>query len=268
MITIKTQDEIAMLREGGKKLAEILKKTATLAKPGVSTADLEEAACELIKKNGGRPSFLGYPSGRNGERFPTALCTSINDEIVHSPSIPGKILKSGDILSIDVGMEYPFRDPGGSGRSAGGYFTDTALTVPIGKISPEARKLIAATKHALDSAIKAVKPGATLNDIGRAVERSVERHGYGIVRDLVGHGVGYGVHEPPQIPNYEIRDKGHDDLELLPGMVLAIEPMITLGTWKIRFAKDPFTIRTADGSLAAHFEHTVCVTDKGRDIIT
>jgi methionyl aminopeptidase len=260
MIIIKTKKEIEIIREGGKKLAVILKKIGKLIKPGVSTGILEELACELIKEAGGRPSFKGYKTMLDSKAYPTALCTSINDEVVHAPAKPARILNPGDIIGIDIGMEYPY------GQDLRGYYTDMAFTFPVGKISDRTAKLLKVTKRSLDTAIKQVRPGASLNNIGRAVQSIAEKEGFAVVRDLVGHGVGMAVHEEPQIPNYDIGEI--DNVILKPGMVLAIEPMVNAGGYRIKNSRDGFTILTADGSLSAHFEHTVAVTEKGYEILT
>ncbi len=262
MIIIKTGEEIAVMREGGAILASVLKKLTRAVKPGVSTADLEKTACELIIAAGGRPSFKGYKSAMDTKAYPTALCTSINEEVVHAPALPGRILDSGDIVGIDIGMEYPF------GPDRGGYYTDMAATVAVGRVSREAKKLIQATRKCLEAAIAAVRPGNTLNDIGRAVQSYAEARGFSVVRDLVGHGVGTAVHEDPPIPNYEIKGTMIEDVTLASGMTLALEPMVNAGHYKVKNMPDGFTIATADGSLSAHFEHTVAVTKDGCEILT
>lgn len=262
MIIIKTKKEIEIIRQGGKILAGILNKLIKEVKPGVTTGHLEKMACDLIKKAGGRPSFKGYKSMRDARAFPTALCISINYEVVHGPALPSRELKAGDIVDIDIGMEYPYREDNH------GYYTDMSATVPVGKISKEAKKLINVTRKSLGLAIKQVKPGNSLNDIGRAIQQFVEAEGFSVVRELVGHGVGIAVHEEPQVPNYEINDNSMDNVILKPGMVIAIEPMVNVGGWKIKTADDGFTIVTADGSLSAHFEHTVAVMEKGREVLT
>lgn len=261
MIIIKTKEEIEIMYRGGKILGRILKELARNAKPGITTGFLEELACDLIKKAGGRPSFKGYKTMFETKPYPTALCTSINNEIVHAPALPSRTLNEGDILSIDVGMEYPYSP------EQRGYYTDTALTIPIGKIKPEADKLIKVTKRSLQLALKIVKPGATLNDIGKAIQDYVEGNGFSIVRDLVGHGVGTAVHEDPQVPNYQIRDQYIDNIVLKPGMTIAIEPMVNIGRPEIKSMPDG-TIITADGSLSAHFEHTIAVVKDGSIILT
>ncbi|MCK4553808.1 type I methionyl aminopeptidase [Candidatus Parcubacteria bacterium] len=261
MIIIKTKKEIAIMREGGKILAGILKKLIAEVRPGATTGHLEQIACDLIKKAGGRPSFKGYKSMHDAQGFPTALCTSINNEVVHAPALPSRKLNPGDIIDIDIGMEHPF------GKDAHGYYTDMSVTAPVGKIGKEAKKLINITRKSLELAIKQVKPGNSLNDIGRAIQQFVEAEGFSIVRELVGHGVGTAVHEEPQVPNYEITNP-KDNVILKTGMAIAIEPMVNVGGWKVKTADDGFTIVTADGSLSAHFEHTVAVTDDGCEILT
>ncbi len=271
MITIKTNEEIKILRAGGQILARILDQVAKAVKPGVNTADLEALACRLIEQAGGRPSFKGYASGAKGEKFPTALCTSINEEIVHAPALPGRVVRSGDILSIDVGMEYPFSAQTfklfPEYKKGRGLFTDMAITVPVGKVSKQAKKLIKVTEQALKLGIKQVRAGNTLAQIGQAIENYARKYDFGVVRDLVGHGVGYAVHEEPIVPNYPTA--AAKTIILKQGMVIAIEPMITLGSWRITTVNDnPFTFKTADGSLSAHFEHTVAVGHKGPIVIT
>lgn len=248
---IKSKTEIDIIEQGGKILGEILQKTAKLAKPGISTFELNNFAENLITKAGGKPSFKGY--GDKNNPFPSGLCTSLNDEIVHG--IPSKeiILKEGDILSLDIGMEYK------------GLYTDTAITLPVGKISGLSTKLIQTTKKCLDDAIKACKPGNTIGDIGFAIQTLAEKEGFSVVRDLVGHGVGYDVHEDPQVPCYGKKGQG---LKLEEGMVLAIEPMLCEKSYKIFIDDDGWTIRTADAGLSAHFEHTIAITNNGAKVLT
>jgi len=271
MIIIKTKKEIELIREGGKLLGRILEELAAQVKPGISAADLEKTAVRLISEAGGRPSFKGYVAGPGMDPFPTALCTSINDEVVHGPAVASRILREGDIIGIDVGMEYPIVKKEGFPQNkyskSGGYYTDMAKTVAVGKISKEAQKLINTTKECLDLAIKQVIPGNSLKDIARAVQKHAEAQGFSVVRDLVGHGVGVKVHEEPKIPNYVINSREYD-LKLEPGMVIAVEPMINIGSYKIRTGDDDTTFETADGSLSAHFEHTIAVTDDGCEVLT
>ncbi len=255
MVTIKTAKEINIIRQGGHKLALILQALAKACKPGVDTGYLEQMTNDLIIKAGGRPAFKGYDMG-DGIYFPTALCASINNEVVHGAALPARVLKSGDIIDLDIGMEWQ------------GLYTDTCLTVGVGKISKEAKQLIRVTKEALEIGIRQVKPGNTLNDIGSAIENFVDQYGYGVVRDLVGHGVGYQAHEDPNVFNYAIPKNSRENITLKEGMVICIEPMINLGTWEVKTAKNGYTILTDDNSLSAHFEHTIAVTKKGYEILT
>ena len=274
MIYIKTEAEIEVLREGGKILANILKTLMSQVKPGARTKDLEAVAIKMIEEAGGAPAFLDYPMG-GGIYFPSALCVSINDEVVHGSALPDREIKSGDIVDLDIGMEWPinqekrkeFGFPTNPHSEHGGYFTDMCATVGAGKISHEAKKLLSVTKRALEAAISQAKAGNTLNDIGRAVENIVYP-GYGIVRDLVGHGVGYFPHEEPDVFHHQINPNSPDNFKLKEGMVIAIEPMINIGTHRVKIAKNDYTILTADGSLSAHFEHTVAITKNGPLIIT
>jgi methionyl aminopeptidase len=268
---IKTKEEIAVLREGGKILANILDQTVKMIKPGITTLDLEEFANSEILKAGGRPAFKNHPMGVD-LYFPTALCTSINEEIVHGPAVPARELKSGDIISVDVGMEWPFQ--GSHARIVnphslgGGYYTDMSRTVAVGKISKEAKKLMSVTKNCLSAGINAARVGNTINDIGKAVQAVADRYGYGVVKDLVGHGVGHEVHEKPDVFNYDIGDNHPLNLRLKEGMVIAIEPMITLGTDQIKEGGDGFSYITKDSKLSSHSEHSLAITDSDPLIIT
>lgn len=251
-VIIKTPEEIEIIREGGKRLAFVLAETAKQVKPGVSTYELDKFAHKLIKEGGDIPAFLDYKPEGVTSGYPATLCTSVNNEIVHS--IPGKnkILKEGDIVSLDLGLNHK------------GLFTDHAVTVPVGKISKKDQKLIDDTKKALEIGIWAARGGETVGDIGHAIESFV--HGrYGIVRELAGHGVGIKVHEDPYIPNYGKAGKGQ---KLIPGMVVAIEPMLNIGKDNIVNGSDGYTIKTADGSRSAHFEHTILITEGEAEILT
>lgn len=246
MISIKTPEEIKIMREGGHILASILKELEKKVAPGVITRDLNILSEKLILKSDTQPSFKGY----NG--FPAALCVSVNDEVVHGvPS--NRELKEGDIVGLDLGILYK------------GFHTDMAVTVPVGKISPEAGRLMRVTKKSLKRAIARAKAGKTIGDLGQAVQTYVEGQGFNVVRDLCGHGVGCRLHEDPEIPNFGQRHKGP---KLKEGMVLAIEPMVTAGDWKIKLSADGFAFKTKDGSLAAHFEHTLLVTRNGGEVLT
>lgn len=284
MITIKTKDEIALMRESGRIAADILRKVQKKVAPGVSTLELNELARELIlianrnkaekqtsadlsaeargvggsirKGEGGLPlvksAFLGQISGKNGEPFPAVLTTSLNSVVVHGVPSDYK-LQEGDILGLDFGVVYK------------GYYSDLAVTVPVGEISDEARRLIWITKKALKRGIKKVRPGNTTGDIGNTIERYVESQGYQVVRTLVGHGVGKSLHEEPEVPNYGKRRGG---AELSEGMVIAIEPMVAAGSYDVKFARDRYGFETKSGALSAHFEHTVAVTAKAHRILT
>lgn len=275
MIYKKSPEEIRIIREGGKILSQILKEMVAEVKPGVSTLALENILVKRITEAGGRPAFKDYDMG-DGIYFPSALCASINNEVVHGTAIPGRLLKSGDIIDLDIGMEWPVDPkiraqigaPVNKFSTDGGFFTDMCTTVPVGKISQEAKKLLKVTRECLDAGIKQARPGNTLNDIGKAIQFIAETHGYGVVRDLVGHGVGYFAHEDPNVFNYSIPQKSSENFVLEVGMVICIEPMINAGTWKVDVADNDFTIVTADNSLSAHFEHTLAITENGPEILT
>jgi methionyl aminopeptidase len=246
MINLYTEKEIDIIKQGGIILAKIIKKVAKHAKPGITTKELDKAAQDLIFSYGANPAFKGF------NNYPAVLCASINEEIVHAvPS--NRKLKSGDLLTLDLGIRFK------------GYCTDMAVTLPIGKIDKKLKKLITATKKSLEIAIKQCKPGRHLGDIGWAIQNYVEKKGFNVIRDLVGHGVGKGVHEDPQILNYGKKGTG---LELIEGMVLAIEPMIVIGDWEIEKTEDGFGFRSKDRSISAHFEHTIAITKKGAKILT
>lgn len=254
MIKKKTVAEIAILREGGRRLATILRELARAAKPGVTTGVLDKLARELIAKNGDgdEPAFLNYQPAGAPAPYPAALCVSINDEVVHG--IPGRrVLQNGDVASLDLGLKH------------GGLFTDAALTVPVGVISSEAAQLLRMTKLALKAGITVAKPGAYLGDIGAAVEAVAKKYGYGLVRDLGGHGVGCQVHEEPLIANF---GKVGEGPMLEAGWVLALEPMFNLGGWRVKFLPDGYTVKTTDGSISAHFEHTIVINSNGAEVLT
>lgn len=275
MIYIKSPEEINMIKEGGKRLAAILKKLVSEVKPGVKTAYLEEMALKLITEVGGYSAFKNYPMG-GGIFFPSALCVSINNEVVHGSALPDRILQEGDIVDLDIGMEWPvlpelrkkFSAPVNPHSKHGGFFSDMCTTVPVGKISKEAKRLLRVSEECLHKALKVVKPGKRINDIARVIENHAEMNGFGVVRDLVGHGVGYYAHEEPDVFNFTINDNARENIVLEEGMVIAIEPMINGGDWPVQVAKNGYTILTADNSLSAHFEHTVAVTGHGCEILT
>ena len=247
MIVCKSPLEIEKMRRGGLLLWELLNELRAMAAPGLSTYDLEKVAAERIAKSGAQPAFKGY------YEYPCVLCTSINNEIVHGIPSPRRILKEGDLLKIDVGVKTD------------GYYSDSALTVAVGNITPELEKLMKVTEESLYAAIEQVQIGAHVGDVSSAVERYVEPHGYSVVRDFVGHGIGSKLHEDPKVPNYGT--PGHGP-KLKEGMVLAIEPMVNTGTYKTRILEDKWTAVTEDGGYSAHFEHCVVVTKNGPWILT
>ena len=249
MIEVKSKHELDLMRASGKVTAAVLKLMTELVKPGVSTYDLDKAAEETIRSFGATPCFLGYAG------YPGSICASINEEVVHGIPKKDRILKSGDIISIDTGARL----------DGFGFCSDAAITLGVGKVSDEAQRLMDVTKKSLHKAIGLVKPGARLGDIGHAVETFAELHNMGVVRDYCGHGIGRNMHEEPSIPNFGKPGTGP---LLEEGMVLAIEPMITAGTYRVRQLSDGWTVVTRDGSLAAHFEHTVAVTAHGSEIFT
>lgn len=254
MALIKTPEEIEKLKRGGVILSRVLRQVMDHCRAGVSTEALEKIVRQEFERVGGRPSFLGYQNSSKDAPYPGALCVSVNDEIVHGLSLPSRMIRDGDVVGFDLGLWYQ------------GLTTDAAATVLVGRVKPEARALVEHTREALQQALLAVKEGVWIADIGAAIEDYIAPYGYGIVKDLTGHGVGHAVHEEPQIPNY--REPRAPRVRLEAGMVLAIEPMITLGTWKIQMKDDGWTIMTADGSPAAHFEVTIVVTKTGYELIT
>lgn len=252
MTILKNIEDINKLREGGKILASVLHEVSKIAVIGAKMIELDVLAENMIRKAGGRPSFKNYKTPDDEVPYPASLCVSVNDEVVHG--IPGeKILKEGDIVSLDLGMEYK------------GFYTDMAITVPVGNVSEQAQKLIGVTREALNLGIATVKSGAFVGDIGQAVQSCAEGNGFNVVRKLVGHGLGRKAHEDPEIPNWGAKGKGE---MLREGEIIAIEPMITAGHHDIYLDKDLWTWKTKDGSLSAHFEHTIIVTKTGAEIIT
>lgn len=247
MIEVKNYSELQKMREAGKVTAAVLKLMTELVKPGISTWELDAAAEKTIRSFGATPLFLGYYG------FPGSICASVNEEVVHGIPKKDRILKSGDIISIDTGARLD------------GFCSDAAITLGVGKVSDEAQRLMDVTKKSLYKAIGQVKPGNRLGDVEHAVETFAIANGMGVVRDYCGHGIGRNMHEEPSIPNFGRPGTGP---LLEKGMVLAIEPMLTAGTYKVRELDDGWTVVTADGKYAAHFEHTVAVTAHGSEIFT
>ena len=247
MIVLKSAREIGLMREAGQILVAAMRMCRDLVKPGVSTLEIDREVETLIRTRKAKPAFKGYRG------FPATICASINEEVVHGIPAAHRRLAEGDIIGLDFGAIVD------------GYYADAAVTLPVGEVSDAARRLVDVTRESLDQAIQAARPGRRLGDISAVVQRHVEGAGYGVVRSFVGHGIGRALHEDPQIPNFGEPGQGP---VLRPGRVLAIEPMVTLGHWEVRVLKDRWTAVTEDGSLAAHFEHTVAVTDGDPDVLT
>lgn len=247
MTIIKSAGEIAVMREAGRIVAVVLQKLSEAVKPGVKTRQLNDIADKEVSKIGSaRASFKGY------QGFPASICVSVNDEVVHG--IPGnRMLQEGDIVSLDFGIIYK------------GFQGDAAITVGVGKISPDARRLMDVTKASLDEGIHAARDGGNLGDIGAAVQGYVEAHGYNVVREYSGHGIGRDMHEDPLIPNFGRKGEG---IKLREGMTLALEPMVNTGTWKTRLNANGWTVHTADGGLSAHYEHTIAIRKDETEILT
>lgn len=246
-IDIKTKAEIARMREACRLTAEVRDICAAKIEPGMSTKDVDNMVIDFCKRNKVSASFLGYCG------YPGAICVSINDEVIHGIPSQRRIIMPGDLVKLDVGV---FKN---------GFHGDSARTVAVGITDPKVLHLMETTKRCLAAGIKAAGPGVHLGDVGAAIQAVADAEGFGVVRDFVGHGVGRKVHEDPQVPNYGVRGKG---FVLKPGMTIAIEPMITMGDYHVEILEDDWTVVTADGSLAAHFEHTVAITDDGCEVLT
>ncbi len=247
MIERKSAQELARMREAGQVLVAALRLCREMTKPGVSTLEIDAEVEGLIRQAGAKPAFKGYRG------FPATICASINEEVVHGIPAAHRRLKEGDIVGLDLGAIVD------------GYYADAAVTLPVGEVPPDVQRLLEVTRESLDLAIAQVRPGQRLGDVSAAVQRHVEAAGLGVVRAFVGHGIGRALHEDPQIPNFGEPGKGPI---LRSGMVLAIEPMVTMGHWGVRVLADRWTAVTEDGSLAAHFEDTVAVTESGPDVLT
>ena len=248
MVVIKSSTEIERMRRAGRVVREVLELVRSMVKPGATTLDLEKAAEAKLAELGAKPAFKGYHG------FPCVLCTSVNSEVVHGIPSAKRVLKEGDIVSVDCGAVLD------------GFFGDAAITVPVGeKIDPTTARLLKVTQQSLETAISVVKPGATLGDVGAAVQRVVEAEGFSVVRDFVGHGIGVKMHEDPQVPNFGEPGRG---MKLKAGMVIAIEPMVNAVKPEVQVLGDGWTAVTGDGSMSAHFEHTVAVTQTGARVLT
>ena len=251
MIVLKSADEIGVMRAANAIVAEILAEVRDTVRPGVTTGELDAIAEERTRAKGAKPAFKGYVV--QGRTFPASICISINDEVVHGIPSRKRVLRDGDIVGLDFGVNYQ------------GYFGDAAMTVPVGKVSKEAERLMAATKAALEAGIEAIRPGAHIADISGAIQDTAEAAGYSLVREFVGHGIGRKLHEDPQVPNYRTGARG---VRLSEGLVLAIEPMVNAGSAEVYVKDDGWTAATRDGKLSAHFEHSVAVTANGPCILS
>ena len=247
MIVLKSPREIGIMRRAGSILADVMTRLEEFVEAGMSTQEIDEEVEGIIVSRGATPAFKGYRG------FPATVCISINDEIVHGIPSPERRIKDGDIVGLDLGCIVE------------GYYADCAFTLPVGDVPPSVQRLLDVTRESLDLAIAQCTPGKRLSDVSHAVQRHVEAHGFSVVRAFVGHGIGRALHEEPQVPNFGEPGRGP---QLRPGMVLAIEPMVTMGTYEVRILDDGWTAVTRDGSLAAHFEHTVAVTEQGPDVLT
>jgi methionyl aminopeptidase len=252
MITIKTPDELGMMRRASRIVAEVLVELAAAAKPGISTLELDRLAEDLTRKKGAKPAFKGYKPGDVEYRH--SLCVSINEEIVHGIPRAGRKLKSGDIVGLDFGVSYE------------GFFGDSALTLAVGRVTPEAERLMKVTRSALYAGIEQARAGNRISDIARAVQRTAEQAGFSVVTEFAGHGIGRRLHEDPQVPNYF--RAGMANPRLQEGMVLAIEPMVNQGTPDLEILEDGWTAVTADGKLSAHFEHSIAIMAEGPEILS
>lgn len=255
-MSIKKPEEIEKIRENGKILSQILDKLIEAAKPGVTTAQIDKMAEDMIVEAGGKPSFKDYKTRPDEEPFPSTICASVNNQLVHTPA-SDYVLRDGDIFTIDIGMVYPAQD---------GFYTDMARTIPIGEVSDEAKKIIEVTAKSFNKGVAVIKDGVPVSAIGKAIQEYVEGQGYAVVRHLVGHGVGYAVHEDPRIPNFY--DSKYDKIILKEGMVIAVEPMVNTKDIGIETADDGWSIVASDGELCSHHENTLVVTKNGFEILT
>ena len=247
MIELKSAREIALMRRGGHILADVMDRLRDTVKAGMSTLEIDEDVESFITARGAKPAFKGYRG------FPATVCISINEEVVHGIPSAHRRIKDGDIVGLDLGCIVE------------GYYADCAFTLAIGDVPPKVQQLVDVTRESLDQAIQECRPGRRLSDVSHAVQAHVERHGFAVVRAFVGHGIGRALHEDPQVPNFGDPGRGP---QLRPGMVLAIEPMVTMGSWEVKVLDDGWTAVTRDGSLAAHFEHTIAVTDAEPEVLT
>jgi len=247
VIVLKSAREIEIMRRAGSVLADVVERLREIVTPGISTLEIDEDVETFIASRGAQPAFKGYRG------FPATVCVSINDEVVHGIPSAQRRIKEGDIVGLDLGCIVD------------GYYADCAFTLPIGEIPADVQRLLDVTRESLERAIAECRRGRRLSDVSHAVQSHVEAHGFSVVRAFVGHGIGRALHEEPQVPNFGEPGRGP---ELRPGMVLAIEPMVTMGSWEVTILDDGWTAVTRDGSLAAHFEHTIAVTEHGPEVLT
>jgi methionyl aminopeptidase len=247
VIELKSPREIALMRRGGHLLAEVVERLRAGVKPGMSTLEIDEDVEKFIRSRGAKPAFKGYRG------FPATVCISINEEVVHGIPSAHRCVKEGDIVGLDLGCIVE------------GYYADCAFTLPIGEVPARVQELLDVTRQSLEAGIAECRPGRRLSDVSHAIQVHVEAHGFSVVRAFVGHGIGRALHEEPQVPNFGDPGRGP---QLKAGMVLAIEPMVTMGSWEVRILDDGWTAVTKDGSLAAHFEHTIAVTESGPEVLT
>lgn len=251
MIKLKAPEEIEIMRKASVIVAEVLEELKAMIRPGITTEDLDRVAEELTRKKGAVPAFKGYEVANRV--FPASLCASINDEVVHGIPSGNRVLREGDIIGLDFGVRYQ------------GFYGDAAVTVPVGTVSAEARELMRTTREALEAGIEAARPGRRIGDVSAAIQAHAEARKFAVVRDFVGHGIGRRLHEDPQVPNFGLPDRG---IRLREGMVLAIEPMLNVGGAEVHVKEDGWTAVTSDGSLSAHFEHSVAIVERGPYVLS
>ena len=254
-ITLKSREQIERMRAAGRIVHRVLERCRELCKPGVTTAEIDEAALKLITDVGARGLFKNYPTYKPGEGFPSNLCISVNEVVVHGIA-NGRVIQDGDIVSIDCGVELD------------GWCGDAATTILVGNVAPEVRTLCEDTQHVLELAMDNIRPGRRWSQVARLMQNYAEKKGYGVVRDFVGHGIGRTMHEDPKVPNFVNRDLLKNDIVLREGMVLAVEPMCNMGKKDVKTLADKWTVVTIDGKPSAHYEHTIAVTDNGAEPLT
>lgn len=255
-ISYKSSEQIEKMRVSGQWVHKALEACRAACKPGVTTADINDVAEQVVRDSGGLGLFKNYPTYRPGEGFPACACISVNEEVVHGIPSKRRVIRDGDIVSVDFGVRID------------GWCGDSATTVLVGNVAPDVRKMCETTEHILTIAIENIRPGLRWSAIARRMENYARSAGLGVVREFVGHGIGTKLHEEPKVPNYVSRELTRNDIELRPGLVLAVEPMCCLGTDAVRVLADQWTVVTADGKPAAHYEHTVAVTETGCDVLT